>query len=136
MRQIDLNGHDVWVGTEREAEQFHVTDFLRLSKGENKYTTICILQRVSKGDLVDMAGIDRGKIDFAVPISFLKRDGIYVRDSNEWVWDYRGGSIGGKPLAVSAIITMVLEQVMDKITDNWIVDRDFVRDFTSMLKGE
>ena len=94
MRTIEVNGVTVRLTAIPELEARGI----RLSEETTPLTgELVIVGRLSLRDLIQIAGRDEHKIDYAVPEDWARQNG---KDPMQYVWSYeKPGTIFGEPLS-------------------------------------
>ena len=108
MKIVPVNGIAVSVLTENEIKQFGLKqeDYIHVdSRG------VLFIQNLTRKEALEAAGYDLSKVDFALPqdwidvkmasaINACSDDPERVFSFENWVWDYSGNDVFGRPLYV------------------------------------
>ena len=109
MRTIRVNGVDVRLATVRELKEHGIELSEEITRLEG--LGLVIISRLTLKDVLQIAGHNLRKIDYAVPEDWARQNG---KDPMEYVWSYeRPGSIFGEPLS----IRRVRKEARDNITE-------------------
>ena len=93
MTDLQLNGVDITVATQSEAQELGLECSLDLGNG----LVLVAPPVVTVKTLIILAGHDWDKIDAAVPQDWADQRGY---DPQDWVWSYEHQSIFGEPLSL------------------------------------